>query len=58
LEEKTGIFVYDVDMSLIVKNIYVFDSLVLAVCGALDLMHKTQRLSDDFILPLEGLSFM
>lgn len=58
LEEKTGIFVYDVDMSLIIKNIYVFESLVLAVCGVLDLMHKTQALSDYFILPQQDLFFV
>jgi hypothetical protein len=58
LEQKTGIFVYDVDMSLIIKNIHVFESLVLAVCGVLDLMQKTEALSDCFILPQEDLSFM
>ena len=58
LEEKTGIFLYDVDMRLIVKNIYVFESLVLAVCGVLDFMQKTQRLGDNFIIPEEKLFFM
>ena len=57
LEDKASVFVYDNDMDMLVNNIKLFDSLILAFTGVLSLLGKTEGPCPDFFIPQNNIEF-
>ena len=57
MEEKTSVFIYDNDIDMLVNNIRLFDSLVLAFTGVLGFLGKTEGPCPDFFIPENNIKF-
>ena len=57
MEEKTSVFIYDNDIDMLVNNIRLFDSLVLAFVGVLGFLGKTEGPCSDFFIPENNIKF-
>ena len=57
MEEKTSVFIYDNDIDLLVNNIKLFDSLILAFTGVLGFLGKTEGPFPDFFIPENNTKF-
>ncbi|MCX6112335.1 MAG: hypothetical protein NTY22_03480, partial [Proteobacteria bacterium] len=57
MEDKASVFIYDNDMDILVNNIKLFDSLILAFTGVLGFLGKTEGPTSDFFIPINDVKF-